>query len=63
MWKYVGNTILEDSRAFRTKLVDKVQRDLLVARVRKEVSEWTERTPRSYYRWCGVHQVGEDHMP
>ena len=46
MWKYVGNTILEDSRAFRTiledsrafrtKLVDKVQGDLLVARVRKE---------------------------
>ena len=36
MWKYVGNTILEDSRTFRTKLVDKIHRDLLVARVRKE---------------------------
>ena len=39
MWKYVCNTILEDSRSFRTKLVDKVQRDLLVVRVRKERGE------------------------
>ena len=36
MWKYVGNTILENSRAFRAKLVDKVQGDSLVARVRRE---------------------------
>ena len=39
MWKYVCNTILGDSRAFRAKLVDKVQRDLLVARVRRERGE------------------------
>ena len=39
MWKYVGNTILEDSRTFRIKLVVKVQRDLLVSRVRKERGE------------------------
>ena len=39
MWKYLGNTTLEDSRAFRAKLVDKVQRDLQVARVRRERGE------------------------
>ena len=36
MWNYVCNTILEDSRVFRAKPVDKVQRDLLVAMVRRE---------------------------
>ena len=33
-----------------------------VARVRRERGQWVDWEDRSHFWWCGVHQVGEDHM-
>ena len=65
IWKDVGNTILEDSRVFRTKMVDKVQGDLLVARVRRERGQWVDwedpQVPLPVV-WC-TPGGGEPHVP